>query len=1010
MTERYRREPRSLRLLLLGILVALVPSVVSLSSPVNFVGYGWAGQPQFRATEAPDLTLYGDLHTLAYPGNGRYQFGSYLEDENNLRMYWALSDVTMGMPWMGIGFGATMLGADFIVSHLYPNLTVQIHEHTPRNQYAPPYAVWHPEPWVMTPLNGGYVNGTFFVEVRRPVIPQPSCCYTHATLASGRDGSEQNMIWAYNLASIKNHWHGYFSYHHANPGSQTGLPTEANQTHGAMAINYAENTVRFISIPKPVRRVAHGSGMFTAWLVLFPGGAYYSRYMRFTPRWIWVHVILQVTGVCLAIASLVTIVVSIDRFRVHAHSVLGVTMLSLLTLQLLMGLTNRSLLRTELPATRRRRTVKLVHRIIGYFLLLASIAQAALGLYILYPMDDGGGVQFWIVYFFMVGFWVLLFSLTEFTRRYFFVIKKTGVPSMDESGDAKAVLTGKSVGVLELTKRQDRRRYPDLKAYTWKSLDEAVVHGKLLVVADGRYVYDVSKWIFSHPGGQLILLAVAGTDVSSDYFHEAGYDAEDFTPPPLFPPQNGRRQRASQFHEPEPVPSSSQISVVSEGTINLASLVLTQADWYRIHKARRTHVHSKLAIMRLSSLLVGEITSPEKSISDGDTACHLTDRQFDRYEYRRYGLTQRELLTRVTDGVSVPIWRLRFCLLYPYETREGQQEEFQPGQSVEIQVRVHGVPSSRYYTPVSGNLTAFDIWVKQHPEGVSSFLCTERPGDRQFKIRGSFGESLVSPLLTMIPTSGGGHAPAIRGSIVFVAGGTGITPFLQLLQHLFLPTGVPLRAASNYEPLMPDELKITKGDSLVVRHHYLDGWALGFNAKTDEEGVFPLPKTYPRFGTRFKLVLVNCINTPGEMVGSEMMDAVLLAYPHQFEVHHVVKSGVEDGRGNFSGFGYEGQISESIIKEAVDGAAVVTVQAEVGDAQSPAASEYVAGKIRKAIVCGPPDFNELVQGEVRYRIVVSVCVSVRDASRLPVLHQLSRNFGYSEKDIKVLSSTDPDAE
>lgn len=115
----------------------------------------------------------------------------------------------------------------------------------------------------------------------------------------------------------------------------------------------------------------------------------------------------------------------------------------------------------------------------------------------------------------------------------------------------------------------------------------------LLVVADGRFVYDMSKWIFSHPGGQQILLMVAGTDITSDYFNEAGYDAAEFTPPPLFPEQDSRRQAVSLLPPAEPVPSS-QISLASESFTNVASLVLTQTDWYRISRARRTHVHTKV--------------------------------------------------------------------------------------------------------------------------------------------------------------------------------------------------------------------------------------------------------------------------------------------------------------------------------------------------------------------------------------------------------------------------------
>ncbi|KAI8592820.1 hypothetical protein BDZ88DRAFT_504181 [Geranomyces variabilis] len=1006
-------------------LLLLAPACrADLPGPQNIVGAGTSGQPLFRATELPDLTPYGTLTTLATHSGGRYSFGSYLEDDANVRFYLALEGLELGMPWMGIGFGRTMLGADFIVGHLYPNGTVQMHEHVPRNQYAPPFPVWNPnDGWIMTAMNGGYINGIFFLEVRRPLIPDPRP-YDHMTLLDGKDGVPQRMIWAYNPASVRNHWHGFFAYHGENPGSATGLPTEPDQTHGWMSVNYDQKAVvAFHPIPQRVRRVAHGSGMFVAWLVLFPGGAYYSRYMRFIPRWIWVHAIMQCTALALLVACFLTIVITLGRIRIHAHSILGLTMLSLLALQLLGGLTNRKFLRTDLPRTRRRAAVRLFHRTVGYVLILMAVAQVGLGMHILYPIEEPRGEAFWIVYFLVVGFWVFLFAGTEACRRLLFVVKtRPADSSAMEDGPTKYQQMGRHDGIVELSRRQEGRLYPDLKAYDWKSLDEAVANGSLLVVADGRYVYDVSKWIFSHPGGQVILLNVAGTDVTSDYFNEAGYDAAEFTPPPIFPEQDSRRQAVSQLHDPEPI-ASSQISLAAESFTNEASLVLTQTDWYRITRARRTHVHTKLAIMRLSHLLVGEIVAePQRRHSESDTIVQSpSSRPFDPYEYRRYALTQKELLTDGSAG-STPIWRLRFCLLYPYEARDGQPMEFLPGQCVEFQARVDGVPAARYYTPLSGNITAFDVWVKHvpaasaHSHGVSGFLCHERPGEGQFKIRGPFGQSLVSPLLLPPPAlalpavpefshslSRNPSTPSsmLKGSILFVTGGSGITPFLQLLQYLFLPTGVPLKAASSYEPVMPDELRIQKGDSLIVQKHYYDGWSFAVNTKTGKEGVIPLPKTFPRHGPCLKLVLLNCVHSPGDLVGAELIDAVLLAYPQQLEVHHVVKTGVEDGCGQFSGFGYAGQLSEAIIKEAVAGAVVpgayadetttatttMTTTAETADATPTVPSLPRAGAgqpaFRKAFVCGRPDFNAFVREE------------------------LENNFEYEHKDIAVLSSSSP---
>ena len=41
--------------------------------------------------------------------------------------------------------------------------------------------------------------------------------------------------------------------------------------------------------------------------------------------------------------------------------------------------------------------------------------------------------------------------------------------------------------------------------FTWQDIDNALHQGQLYVVAKGRYVYNINQWIFSHPGGQIVL-------------------------------------------------------------------------------------------------------------------------------------------------------------------------------------------------------------------------------------------------------------------------------------------------------------------------------------------------------------------------------------------------------------------------------------------------------------------------------------------------------------------------
>jgi hypothetical protein len=51
------------------------------------------------------------------------------------------------------------------------------------------------------------------------------------------------------------------------------------------------------------------------------------------------------------------------------------------------------------------------------------------------------------------------------------------------------------------------------------------------------------------------------------------------------------------------------------------------------------------------------------------------------------------------------------------------------------------------------------------------------------------------------------------------------------------------RCLHDYDPQMPDELGLKEGDILFKLLEYDDGWAKGYNTRTQEEGVYPVSFT-----------------------------------------------------------------------------------------------------------------------------------------------------------------------
>lgn len=99
-------------------------------------------------------------------------------------------------------------------------------------------------------------------------------------------------------------------------------------------------------------------------------------------------------------------------------------------------------------------------------------------------------------------------------------------------------------------------------------------------------------------------------------------------------------------------------------------------------------------------------------------------------EYRRYAITERTLVSGF--DTSTPVFRIKFCILFPFDIREDEPRKFLAGESVEIQHRIGNEWVSRYYTPINGDIHAFQIDVKIKVGGLfSGFLNRQRIGDRQ---------------------------------------------------------------------------------------------------------------------------------------------------------------------------------------------------------------------------------------------------------------------------------------
>ncbi|KAJ3408802.1 hypothetical protein HDV05_004751 [Chytridiales sp. JEL 0842] len=816
-------------------------------------------------------------------------------------------DLQVNSAWMAIGFGASMLSADFMFAHSEPLArggTLKLSNRQPSGYFSAP----SPNPnsnLIAPPVS------TPFVLIQTPrYLLSEFRRYTNPT-SNDRNHPRinpinfENIIWAYatHLPRSTN----------SNPNfDPTG--TYHGPHRGRVQIQFATGLTTRLPDTSIEAKKTHGLIMSLAFLILYPFGALWARYIRsLSPlniRWQLVHSLIQLAATGATVAGIVYITSNLPTqfgpnvpanlsLLYRPHSLLGFTMVAAIFMLIVLGYLNRMTMKLEsLHAS--RKFYKRLHTYLARFILLLGVAQTALGMHTMYPFLDafvidrergvgtGRGSGLWIAWFAGMGFWMALVGGVETYWRLKVRPSKTNVkgPVVELSSQKGFRLLSRATEGVEkklvdsaLGDEKSGAMLPgqmannaQLKSFTWSDISNFLNDGKLYVIANRKWVYDISSWMLTHPGGQVILHSVAGTDITADYFHQAGCEAEGFTASKKTTIQTGLTRILPQQQAQEP----SNPSAIKPPPSPLPSapkppLDLTPSSYKHLLKARRTHTHTTLAIQKLSTLLCGTIAHPFTL--------------FSQHEWRRYALVDSHI---IKEG-DIPVYKLQFCLLFP-STPHLQNEpiQFSPGQCVEIQMRVKGkdgkwVNISRYYTPIEGTLRNFAVIVRMKPGGaLSPSLIKHRVGERQIRIRGPFGgfKGSSGTLSRGIPQSQN-ETPV---DTFLLTAGSGFSVALQYLRFTYLPTGTPRSVIQAYTPQNSDELSLSLSDVVIPHEHLLDGWAKGLNQTTGLEGLFPVPVTGPPNGKPLpKVQVLNVQKTLADtMVGRDVMEGVALGCPFKF--------------------------------------------------------------------------------------------------------------------------------
>lgn len=168
-------------------------------------------------------------------------------------------------------------------------------------------------------------------------------------------------------------------------------------SHGVYGMNFFGGAASVA--PATTLENAHGSLMMVAWILFFTTGALIGhKYREFTDRWFPVHIAFQVSGTVIIIIAIILIFVDRGVFILSAHSVIGLTVLSLVCVQIILGVTSN-----RIPAT--RTVAHFLHRWGGRTTIALAFTNMLLGYYMI-----NGRIALYVI----LSVWFLLFLVAFF--------------------------------------------------------------------------------------------------------------------------------------------------------------------------------------------------------------------------------------------------------------------------------------------------------------------------------------------------------------------------------------------------------------------------------------------------------------------------------------------------------------------------------------------------------------------------------------------------------------------
>ncbi|CAG8583688.1 12338_t:CDS:10 [Gigaspora margarita] len=712
--------------------IVLRNTPVGTSLPQNL----WFVQPR------PDL----NINNITDDQNDGYPSLNVLTLSNVYKIQWKIvnDDIYLKMTmlsdnaWFGFGFNSLdggMIGTDFLIVNTINSTSVSAGNYH-SDGYRPPIK---DDNQFVEVTNSNISKGLTLVEVKRPLNAPGKLPIANKLT---------KVIYAWNPSS------SYLSYHGGNRNKAS-----VNFFNAGIAPSSGIGDSMFLT------RLAHGISMVLTWSVLFPISIFIVRYLKHNNNHMKQHRNLQFFGsVSVFTFGSAAMAVSQDQQRT-LHGVLGITLYTGVFFELTLGaITIWGLFSVESANRGIFSYIRTIHLIIGTGLMTIASVNIYLGI-----QQLNVSPIFTYIYFIWLGILVLLYICTECWYKYNKLFKIKNDPEV-KSGRLRSEISDEV--------------YKTLPSLTWESINERVIGGALLVVAE-NLVFDIRKWIHTHPGGFKILQRVVGTDISDVFFNDKDLkiktdefkDKESVHTPDLYEEnedQNGKFIRKSSIKRRQTIADA--VDRINVTLVKNLRIVM--------------HSHSKFATAKLASMAVGKLENPEFNEFNKNSTCEdiisssvMLSREPE--SFKRYVLVNKDDVTGIQ--AENPVKKFIFQVIDPNYSIP----EIKPGDYIEIMCHIKGQVVIRSYNLFKAKSPkCFSVIIKIYKEGLMSRYLDKLLDGFEIKVRGPFGidRRMDRRMDDLIPRPNSN--PLLNNddcwdTLFMLCGGTGLSPMLQLIDYHF---------------------------------------------------------------------------------------------------------------------------------------------------------------------------------------------------------------------------------